>query len=169
MFEGIVCIGAEHAVCVKVNNSFGVVYTGKQRVVCATCIPSNCQHVKRLLEVIQQCPDEEIPSQLMVFKELPTSVPKQPSVKIRSISHRKIPFQLTEELRDRLKADYSKRFRLHDGVAHLIPPQLSSGCPLCGSNWSTEPRLVNQIFLVTPMCCYPAKGTVHTVTILHML
>lgn len=42
-----------------------------------------------------------------------------------------------------LKADYSKRFNIQDGIAHFHRPL---------------PATSEKAFLVTPQCCYPAEG-----------
>lgn len=79
----------------------------------------------------------------------------------KTVSNTDIPFVLTEHLRDRLKEDYTTRFHIHDGAANLKPVP-SSLCVQCGArdSWSSETYLSQEVFLVTPLCCYPAKGII---------
>ena len=81
---------------------------------------------------------------------------------MRAISQSMIPFDLPLHLKTCLRKDYSQRFNLCNGIANLIPPLPSSShCPLCDceDSWSETVYLAEEVFLVTPMCCYPAKGT----------
>ncbi len=149
--------------CIK-DQKFGVVYPGRQRTVCATCSSTNCAHVCRLQKVIQEYP-YELPSQLKPFTEFETlNKPARSKLPAKAISSKEIPFILTERLRDRLKEDHTTRFQIHDGAANLKPVELApSLCLQCGSigSWSTETYLSQEIFLVTPLCCYPAKGIIY--------
>lgn len=61
-----------------------------------------------------------------------------------------------------LMADYSKRFNIQYGIAHLHPTLPSTSvCSGCGipNSWSVGLTSVRKAFLVTPHCCYPAEGT----------
>lgn len=156
--EGIINVGVEPALCVQVNDSFGVVCIGHQGIYCATC--RNCKHVDHLVKVLQEIAAEEMLPQFKPFADFkPKDV--KPSVCIKAVSDQIIPFNLPRHLQQSVMDDYSKRFNLIDGVAHLIPSLGSCplACSLCGGSWSEEVFLAQDVFLVAHHCCYPAKGT----------
>lgn len=161
--EGIVSVGAEPALCIEVNNTFGVVCLGGQGIFCTTCKQhsSNCRHVDLLLKVIENTPEDDMTTQLKAFSDYQVPTPRLTRAKYgKVVSERAIPFALPVELMDTWKQDDSQRFRIQDGIAHLWPPQ-SSTCPHCNApSLSTELCCVQENFVVTLKCCYPAKGII---------
>lgn len=97
------------------------------------------------------------------FKPFADYQPKdvKQSVTPKVVSGQIIPFNLPVHLQQTIRDDYSKRFNIIHGIAHLIPSMelCPLSCPLCGGCWGEEVFLAQETFLVAQHCCYPAKGT----------
>ena len=155
------------ALCVKVGNTFGVVVCrDTQGIFCTTCKQhnSNCKHVGHLQRLIENTPEDDMTAQLKVFADYKTPAPQRERTKCGTVvSERAIPFDLPVELMDTWKQNDSQRFNMKDGIAHLWPPH-SSTCPHCNApSLSTEVYCIQENYVVTLKCCYPAKG-IHFVT-----
>lgn len=147
------------------TNDFGVLCLGHKNAFCSTCKhhSSNCKHIRKLQEAIERSPLEDLPPQLRVFATCEIANVKHSHNYTKVISERKIPFDLSGCLKQCLQTDYSKRFNIQHGIAHLHPPlPPSSVCSECGiqNSWSAELSLVKKSFLVTPQMCYPAEGII---------
>ena len=164
-------MGMEPALCVNVNNDFGVVCLSHKSTFCSTCKhSSNCKHIRQLLSVTEKIPIEELPPQLQVFTkcEVPSlHQSTSPKYATKAISRREIPFGLSDPMKQCLKIGHSERFSMRDGTAYLYPHLPSAlACPECAApnSWSVELTLVKKTFLVTSQCCYPAEGTCVLIT-----
>ena len=156
-------MGVEPALCVNVSNDFGVLCLGHNKsAFCSSCKhnSSNCKHIRQLLNVIEDSPVEELPPQLKAFTNCEMPSTQKPHY-TKVVSERKIPFSLSSNMKQCLKANYSERFNVQHGIAYLHPRLPSSSlCPECAisNSWSVELTLVKKAFLVTPQCCFPAEG-----------
>lgn len=145
------------------NGSLGVVCLTTQGPRCATCnqCQSKCKHISYLQEIIQDNDEElELSPRLKMFQQFAPSNPKAEH-DMKTISKNIIPFNLSLNMIASVKRDYSQRFNICNGIASLIPAMPSSShCPTCNceDSWSEVIYLAEEAFLVTPMCCYPAKG-----------
>ena len=131
---------------------------------CSTCKhhSTNCRHISHLLKVIADSSIDSLPPQLKVVAEFQVSSSKSHKNYAKVVSAKTIPFDLSNRLKHCLKTDYSKRFNIDGGIAHLYPPLPSHLiCSRCATanSWSMEIALVKETFLVTPQYCHPAKGT----------
>ena len=139
------------------DNTFGVVCLDAQRIFCTTCKQhsSNCKHVSHLQRVIENTAESDMTTQFRPFAEYKTPAPHQKHAKYGTVvSKRAIPFDLPVDL---WKQDDSQRFNLKDGTAYLWPPP-SSTCPCCNTPSLNIVVCVQEAFVVTLKCCYPAKG-----------
>lgn len=148
-----------------------MVCLGNQGLWCSTCTKPSCKHTSHLQKVCKDT-NEEMSPRLKMFADYQVPHPelKKRSYLPRVLSKSMIPFVLPLHLKNRMKEDYSHRFNLCSGVANLIPclPPSPSLCSLCDSvdNWSGEVYLEEESFLVTPQCCYIAKGIRHIIMVL---
>ena len=162
-FDGFTTVGIEPALCVNVDNDYGVLCLSNNSTFCSTCKhhSSNCKHIRYLLNIIERSTVDDLPPQLELFAPCKAPRIQQSNSVIKTISKRKIPFYLSNSMKQCLKADYSKRFNIQHGIAHFHPPlPATSVCPDCAvpNSWGTELTLTKKAFLVTPQCCYPAEG-----------
>lgn len=161
-FEGFYSVGVEPALCVNVNGDFGVLCLGHKATFCSTCKhSSNCKHIHRLNSVIENTPIDELPSQFKVLFNFKTPAVQPANDFPHAVSIKKIPFSYSRHMKQTLMADYSKRFNIEHGTAHLHPTlpssSVCSGCGIPGS-WSAELTPSRKSFLVTPHRCYPVEG-----------
>ena len=140
-----------------------MVCLGNQGLRCSTCNKQSCKHVSNLHEVIKDL-NGELSPRLKEFANYQGKKASSYYIPIKMVSNSTIPFVLPPHLKNCLKEDYSQRFNLCSGIANLIPriPPSPSLCSLCAQvdSWSEEVYLAEENFLVTPQCCYPAKGII---------
>lgn len=97
-------------------------------------------------------------TQLKAFADYQVPNPQHKQAKYGTlVSERAIPFDPPVGLKT-WKQDDSQHFNIQDGIAHLWTIH-SSICPHCNvPSWSTDLYCVQESFIVTLKCCYPAKG-----------
>ena len=161
-------MGHDIAVCVKVENSFGVVCLDK-KIHCATCKhgTTTCKHVKHLKEAVSSDHDTNL-SRLELFSDFISrsqlGKSGQQEIKVQKtscISTLSTPFNLTSQLKASIRMHPIERFQIKQNVAHLTPVFSSSTpCPLCDSTdcWGNE-ALVTCVTLIMSTQVYKARGT----------
>ena len=167
MADKIISVGVEPALSIDVDGSFGVVCLGCQGMFCTNCRHStSCRHISCLKNYIESCSQDQITPELQKFIdfEVPSKAPcvkKSPT----ALSGNLISFNPLPSARECFRKDYTKRFNMLNGVAHLIPAA-TPACLHCGTQnlWSV-PCVDERTFLVTPLCCYQAEGTTVIISI----
>ena len=151
--QSVVPVGmTKSAVCVNVEEDYGVVEVHRGSVLCTTR-HSSCQHVSHLTAMISDLCTEELPSYLENFR----GPSRQPSTTTQSqiascVSTKKIPFNLPTHMLSIVKESATSRYSLDNlGVAHLAPLVESNvACSECGGcSWSEDAYLIASCFLVT--------------------
>lgn len=96
--EGFTSVGIEPALCVNVNNDFGVVCLGHKSTFCSTCKHHSfkCKHIQQLLDAIENIPIEELPPQLKVFTNCEIPSIQQTHKYAKLVSEKKISFSLSQ-------------------------------------------------------------------------
>ena len=159
-FQGAVPIGDTGAVCVKSDESFGVVSSTNTGISCLTCKygKSSCDHVKRVKLLASDSIDT--PPHLEPFSESNQPVASD-NLKFESShklqSYKRIPFECTQQLSETICKPDADRFRIVDNVCNLKDGEPSDKCPHCSSVcvYTTTPTTSS---VITSKRNYSAKG-----------
>ena len=166
--DSIVQVGNCGAICLKVEDTFGVVYiSGSTIITCATCRYSktSCKHIISLFQILSNVTDhEDIPKALLPIFQVYCQhnedkiLPRQSAPSLSCMSKDKILFDLTTTLSSILLMPSSSRFNIVDGLSMLIP-ETTAVCNRCGLiNWSEDLCLFTGAHIVTMNCFVQTKG-----------
>lgn len=137
-------VGVEGAVCVKAaEGNFGVVLPTNTGIVCATCKygKSSCDHVGKVLSVVSNIDEDDIPHLLLPFVQSKNKTKKKQMENPSScISKEKISFLIPPSLAAVMQQPLIERLNIQDSVCHLKDYDDRIVCAKCGCcNWSDLP------------------------------
>lgn len=158
-------IGLSGSVCVRAENSFGVIGISESRhMQCNTCRyqKTSCKHIN-VIEAALKLPSDQMPEclepivNMIEFATSSKYTVRNTEDQYNCVSYKPISFQVTAELSEVLKEPYAKRFNVQDGIANLIPRCVCSDCGQFLDVRST-PKLQRQTQIVLPNTLIDANG-----------
>ena len=165
--NSVVQVGNYGALCLKVEDTFGVVYISSlnNSITCATCKFSKytCKHVVGLHQLLNTEDEMDSPKALLPFINAYNQDKSCRHVQLgppslSCISKKKIPFDLPSNLCSVLLMSSCSRFNIVDGTALLVP-EYTAICNKCNmTNWNTDPILSTTAKIVTVNSFIPANG-----------
>ena len=135
-------VGNEGAVCVKSGGrDFGVMLYTNTGIGCVTCKygKSNCQHVQKMVSVIENTSDEDIPNTLLPFlaARSRTKVQKM-STNLKCVSSKRIAFKTPSSQAIVMVQSLEFRFNISNSICHLKEDNGCIPCLKCGQCLWTE-------------------------------